>query len=342
LPLVLLAAAAHPDRAVRERIARRLDWAIEEGQPLHSEAEVRGLFCRRTAARRFPGVYLEPAVVETVVRVLRLVFRRGRPKIAKWRVRILSHEVLCGEESADDRDLVITHQLKLFDPERLGQGERRRQQIRGRRRARCQVVTGLLGRRLRHLQEEKKIVRARCRIDHGFCLSVTGELPWSHCHGLERRSTLDGDRILSLLGFSFTFQEGTLQVRAATPEATIAFSAALARGGRVFLRGTEPGANQVSVVLHDFEEDEAEFPAVVTSHDPEPWLHGLPPCPVTVAEEDRLEIARRLYLPGCWRTDALLEQLLTCRETAWCTSAPNRTGPGRPTFGSALVPPAGT
>jgi hypothetical protein len=318
LPLVLLAAAGHPDRAVRDRIARRLDAAIEEFQPLHSPAEV----LRRSPLR---GLCVEPAICDTVVRVLRLVFSRRRYKIARWRVRILRWDPP-SDQDTEDSDLILTHHLKLFDPERVG----RRRWTLGRRHAPCRVVTGTLGWRLRQFQEKEAGLRARCWVDNGYCLTFTGRLPWKHSQTLARFSTLDGNRNLALLGFSFDLRDGTLQLRTVTPEATLAFSAALARGGRLWLRDREQPETDAGVVgLRDFDEDEAVlFPAVLCGGSPEPWLQGLPAYPVAVADEDRVEIARWLRLPGCWLTEPLLEKLLTCRDVACGNSSPTPTDPG--------------
>src|SRR5262245_49091089 len=96
LPLVLLAAVAHPDAAVRRGLLSRLDDCIDDRRPLHTEADVRALLARQHGTPLEPFV-LDPLAREIAVRVLRLVFSR-RTTRTRWRwVHITSGEVFAAE-----------------------------------------------------------------------------------------------------------------------------------------------------------------------------------------------------------------------------------------------------
>jgi hypothetical protein len=288
LALVLLAAVGHPERAFRRRLTRWLDAAITEDRPYHTEQQIRS-FLRRPLATSLGPLVLEPPAREIAVRLLRLVFARDNPRFASRWLRLVRTGL-----RDDAGGVMISRHLQTMQMESFLRCERRKD-LRGT----CSFAAGMIGPRLRQLQEPDTSVRATCRAVPGFSLRLTGRLPWKHTVALCARSTLGPDKRLDHLGVRCETGGDGVSLRAATPEATIAFSAALLRGDRLLLRG--PGlVEKVVVTLRDFEGGEAELPATVHRAGPETWLARVPGLFGRLDEQDAVEVARWLYPPESW------------------------------------------
>src|SRR5260370_25077171 len=83
LPLVLLAAFAHPDRVVRRRLSERLDHVIESKRPLYPEHRLRH-FLSRTLGDPHDPAGPGPVVHAIALRLFRLLF--GRDDTRPWRL----------------------------------------------------------------------------------------------------------------------------------------------------------------------------------------------------------------------------------------------------------------
>src|SRR5262249_20922959 len=140
-----------------------------------------------------------------------------------------------------------------------------------------------------------------------YSLRLVGALPWDGGSPSLRALLHGSDKRLDLLGMTLHQEDGRVELRAATPEAVISFSAFLARGQGLALCdvrgvGLAPRlpAAQALVRLRDFDEDEAVLPALVSYPAGETWLRGAPPVPLALDEQDRLAVARWLYPPESW------------------------------------------
>lgn len=340
LPLVLLAAVGHPDSVFRDRLCERLDAVIEAGRPLHSAAEVREFLIDQPGSPHEP-LYLEPLALDLCVRIVRLLFSHRTRKLGRITLRTISCEVL-----DDDGGLVINHQLKpicfeRFISSKAPQPARRKHKTRGLdahdrmlrkagRRYRKMLgrssvfVAGGVTSRLRQFDTSDQLLQAKCRVEDGFHLTLTGDLPWPASDLIDntdalgsRRfgptvrladgSTLGKHRGFASLGLAVEFRLGELHLRTTTPEAVLRFSACLTRGERLVLQDAGPSPGRVVVLLRDFEGDSARLPAVVTYAGAETWLRGLPGIPLPLNEEERLLIAGWAYPPLPWLTNDLLE-----------------------------------
>ncbi len=302
LPLVLLAATAHPDGSFRAHLRRRLDDALEARRPLQPEHKVRAYLARQHGTPLEPFA-LDPLTFEIAVHLLRLVFANATPKVGRRRLRIVSCEVF-----DDDSGLIVSPQLtsQYLEREALGQG-------RGRalRRA-AHFIAGWAAARLVRFSRPGRTVRAVCRAQDGYRLIVRGELPWkggtvypAGASTLGRRPLNDGSG-LEIVGAA----DGATVVRTTTPESVIRFSAALARGEQLTLRpNLHPCPGRVVVGLRDFEGDEIELPVVVSYGDAEPWLRGAPALPLELDLDERVAVARWLYPVESWVNDDFLERL---------------------------------
>jgi hypothetical protein len=345
LPLVLLAAVAHPDRRLAARLRRRLDAAIEEGGPLHGTAEVHQFLIGQGGT---PGAafYLEPLAVEVGIRVVRLLFSQRTHKVGRQTLRTVSCEVL-----DDTGALVFNHRLKPVHferfyavkpprprwrtrreedeeeaprPERrLRKAHRRYQKMLGRSSV---FVAGGVRPRLAEFDTGPRLVQAECRTEGGFCLTVCGDLPWPRCDlagdrdpqltprgrravHLTDGSSLGGHHGFRSLGLAVEPGPGEVCLRTTTPESVLRFSACLSRGDRLVLQDAGVAPGRVVVLLRDFDGDAARFPVAVSYAGAETWLRGLPALPLSLDDDERLAIARWAYPPEAWLTNEFLEQL---------------------------------
>jgi hypothetical protein len=292
LPLVLLAAVGLPDLAVRRRLAGRLDEAIEKGRPPHTVRELRQLLQRRHGPRK-QRFTLDEDLRETAVRVLRLAFSERSDRRHDW-VRITA-----AADPMPGEGLLINGELQV----RTTPGRHQEH-------TRCHFRAGEAGARLARFGGPPRI-QATCRVETGFVVDLLGDLPWRLGQDVLARGRLGRSGGLGGLGFTGEHGLRRYTLRPATAEATILFSACLARGERLVLRGPQfEGRGYVVVALRDFDGDEAALPARVSLQERERWLFGVPVPPLELDAEDRLAIARWAYLPSSWEEDELVERLL--------------------------------
>jgi hypothetical protein len=286
--VTLLAAVGHPDREYRRQLARWLDAVIAERGPCHHEHQVRS-FLRQPLATSLGPLVLEPSAREIAVRLIRLVFSRDTPDFARYWLRLVRTDL-----RDDTGGVMITRRLQTMQMESFLRCERRKSL-----RTTCSFAVDRIGPRLRQLQEPDKSVRVTCRAGNGFSLLLSGKFPWDNEDDLCAHSILGAGQRLDHLGFQGEGQGNVYHLRTTTPEAVIAFSAALLRGDQLLLRGPNL-AGRVTVTLHDFEGEETELPAVVRHAGPETWLARAPSVSEYLGEEDAAEIGRWLSPPESW------------------------------------------
>jgi hypothetical protein len=288
LAVVLLAMVGHPDRDFRRRLTRWLDAVIAERGPFHTEQQVRS-FLRRPLPTSVGPLVLDPPAREIAVRLLRLVFAVHTSRVACRWLRLVRTAL-----RDDAGGVMISRHLQTMRTEDFLRCERHKVL-----RATCSLAAGMIVPRLRQFQEPDTSVQVTCRVGPGFNLSLTGKLPWKYASAICARSTLGPGKRLDHLGVGCVEEGAALRLQATTPEATIAFSAALLRGDRLVLRG--PGLGEkVIVTLRDFEGEETELPAEVHRAGPETWLARAPGVTERLDEEDAVEVARWLYPPESW------------------------------------------
>jgi hypothetical protein len=283
----LLAAAAHPDRTLRERLAERLDQAIESGQPLHCEREVRSLF-HRLHRRHRP--FLRPCVCEIAVRVVRLVFSKRNPGSEHCWLRIT------WTHNADrDKGYLINHDLRLLPAHRLTTRRRQKQYHGG------HFQGEMVFSRLEQLRHPDRFIQAGCIASDGYHLVVKGRLPWKEGIIALPFSALGGTMQLDQLGFTVEQNDHALTLHATTPEAIIGFSAALARGDTLVLRGGRLKRTGVIVLqLRDFDGEQVALPARACYTGEELWLHGVLPPHLEVDDADGKAILEWMYPMDNW------------------------------------------
>jgi len=270
LAKTLLAAVAHSEPDVRRRAGECLDVAIEAARPRHSVREAVAFFNRlqRIALRRGRSS-LRPSIRDMGGRILRLYFAGRWPSTEHQWLRIS-----WGNKPENEDGYLVNHELRTV-PLRHFAHSRRRQKLQY-----CggQFLAGQAFKRLGQIRQPGDRVRVTCRADDGFALLLRGGLPWEAGDLSLAASRLGNDRPLVPLGFTAEQQGHTLTVRTTTPEAIICFSAALARGDVIVLRGgplRRGGA--ILVQLRDFDGHEAELPALACYTGAETWLRGVPP-----------------------------------------------------------------
>jgi hypothetical protein len=331
LALALLAAVAHPDPDLRRRVAARLDAEIAAAEPLHDPEEVRRFLLHQSGTPLEPFSLDAPAL-ELAVLLVRLTFsrRESMPALGLRCVRLVGSRT-----QGDGGGLLVrvrrrprrsSWQLEGWYLERLAYGKRR-----GRASAfdPFHLVAAALTPRLRELEARRRQVRATCRARQGYHLTVSGDLPWARfpvradlARALQYHSVLSSGKSLNTAGLTVESSGNDLIIHTTTPESIIQFSASLARGEVLSLRcgwvparlPASPGSTgqpgRMIVALRDFEGGSAEFAAVAGYGEREDWLCA-PALPhLAPGVEDRLAIARWLYLPDAWAEEALLRSLL--------------------------------
>src|SRR5262249_30410258 len=124
----------------------------------------------------------------------------------------------------------------------------------------CELHAGNAASWLRYLRNPSLDVRVSFRDGEGYCLELSGELPWPRGTSYFSRRRL-GDRDADSGGFAYEVRGDTLRLRLTTPEAMISFAARMARGEILEIAGPS-GNGRVHVRLRDFDGDEADLPAV--------------------------------------------------------------------------------
>jgi hypothetical protein len=328
LPLLFLAASACPEEQLRKQIAWRLDDAIIEGNPLHSDAEVRNFFAHHTS--RASPFRLDDAVVEMAVRLVRLSFSE-RTNSYPFRADGISGKCrpqwvrILGASTFDpSRELVVTSDLEALDLKRFSP-ELRRQHSTGQPLPHAShLMVRAIGSRLEKLRVPGPSVWASCQAKDGFRLMIDGELPWRPCSGPERladslqwASCTGTGATLEALGVTVTCTPENVILQTTNPESIIRFAAALARGESITLqRQITPGPEgRVILLLRDFEGDIAEMPCLASYQPVEDWLHAPAIPPIELSREEKAAIARWLYPPDCWLNTELVEDLF-CEDPA--------------------------
>jgi hypothetical protein len=329
LALVFLTSAAHPDPELRRRVASQLDVQVAAAEPLHDPEEVRRFLLRQPGTPLEPFT-LDPPALELAVRLVRLTFsrRESTPALGLRCVRLVSSQT-----RGDGGGLLVRvrrrpggsgWQLQGSYLERLAYGKRRQ---RGGSLDPFHLVAAAVAPRWQQLQEQRRQVRVTCRARKGYRLTISGDLPWTGgladvARGLQYHSTLGGGRRLEAAGLTVEAKGKDVIIHTTTPESIIQFSASLARGEVLTLRcGSAPptrlpqrGASgqpgRMVVALRDFDGGRADFAAAAGYSEPEGWLSAPPLPDLDLGVEDRLAIARWLYLPDAWADEALLRRLL--------------------------------
>jgi hypothetical protein len=308
LALLFLASVAHPDAELRRRVAGQLEDHIEAAGPWHQPDEVRRFLLEQTGTPLEPFA-LDPPALELAVRLVRLAFCRRAAESKLHSVRLVSSRTI-GE---DGGLLVFTRgkdrQLRGRYLKRLAYDKRRQRQTPV---DPFHLVAPAMTPRLRELQAQRRAVQATCRARNGYRLTLAGDLPWGPSQtaadfARQRQVGLEAAGLKAELG-----KKNDVIISTTTPESIIRFSASLARGELLTLRGgAHPGTSgRVVVALRDFEGAKADFAAVAGYGTREDWLCAPPVPRLEVSVEDRIAIAHWLYLPDAWVDEAVLRSLL--------------------------------
>jgi hypothetical protein len=299
LPLLLLAAAAHPDDEVRTRLAWRLDLAIEEQAPHHSERACRAFFRRQDRHRR-AGVRLAAPLREIAVRVTRLAF--SGTSAGMRRKLLIGHDARTVAAG-----YVVDANLKAIY---LGGCSLTRHR-QTRQQPDCRFLAGQARARLEQIHRGEPLVRAVCRVEDRPVLDLEGELPFSPETIVLWRSRLGSAGLLGPLGFKQLWHGKSLRLFPDTPEAILRFSASLMRGELLHVVPGRHGQGhgRVIVRLHDFDGDHKVLPSLASTNRVETWLHGVTEPALRLSDEDRLAIARWAWPIDAWMTTELMEKL---------------------------------
>ncbi len=221
--------------------------------PFHTTRQVRRFLNAQHGTRLEPFT-LDPLTLEIAVRIIRLLFSRRTRKLGRHTLHIVG----C-EGPTEEGGLVVNQQLKPFYLRRVipgakAEGRRLRkedesvQQARSLSKAlrryqklfgRCSVLLSANVRlRLGQFHTLDRRIQAWCRIDDGFHITLTGELPWPHTQlsaqnstvrgrpcpqGAARRICLDGDsrlgahKGLTSLGLALVAEQCQLHLRTTSP-----------------------------------------------------------------------------------------------------------------------------
>jgi hypothetical protein len=298
LPLVLLAAFAHPDRVVRRRLSERLDHVIEAKRPLYPEHRLRHFLSRTIGDPRDPAGPA-PIVHDIAVRVFRLLF--GRDDTRPWRLWLRLEGL--GLPAHKD-GLYVDRWLKLLPIK----GARYSSGHRCPLLPPCRLVVKKLVERLQQLEDPPQSLQAICRFDGNYCLNVRGVLPFAPHPGFTRVCVLASNRPLDL-ALTYNHSRKWLTLETTSPEGLIVLSACLARKEPILLRDSRNDARGWWLVigLHDFDGPETELPVLAGPPRPETWLTLQ--YPVELPARERVAVLR-WRLPGSdWLPDNLLEKL---------------------------------
>jgi hypothetical protein len=312
LPLLFLAAVAHPDEHWRTQVAHRLDDYIAAGEPLHSTEQVREILLRHATT-----VALPPAELELAVRLVRLAFAR-RTKAYAYRADqpTIQWVRITAPPPNARAELTLTSDLEGLLLARFALRDR------GNSSGTCSLLAGAVASHLNEVRNPSPRVWTTCcgpsNAQGGFRLLIEGELPWKPtqdvellARALEASSRLGDEKTLGGMGLALRCLSDHVLIEAGTPEAILQFSACLARGETLTLqrfpyRGPE---GRVVVLLRDFDGDRAELPCLASYGQRETWLQPPALPPLDLSREEKTAIARWLYPPDCWLDGELVEDL---------------------------------
>jgi hypothetical protein len=293
LQTILLAASAYPDADFRHHLAARLDEAIEANGPLHSAEEVERLLAHKHGPRRMRFA-LPWEMREVAARVLRLAFARAPGVRPVPGVRIT-----CDDPPEPTHGLLIDRDLRARTQRPPHSDRRRRIQARWG----CELHAGIALTRLGYLRTPAPEVRVTCRDGEGYCLELSGDLPWPPGTRYFSRHRL-GDRGFDPGEFDYEMRGETLRLKLTTPEAMISFAARMARGEVLKIAGPY-GRGQVLVRLREFDGDEAELSAVRSDDGRQGWLNRVPAAPLALTAEERLLLTRWANPMETWINETL-------------------------------------
>jgi hypothetical protein len=301
LPLVLLAASAHPRPGVRDRLARRLDEFIASRRPFCSLRQAREFFDGRSRSARGSAA-LDATARDLASRLISLLFaRKTRRHYKRW---LSVHAASAPMNAADV--FVVRH------PPLSGRFSVSTDEPPRRARNGCVLDVGRMLDRLGQFDAGTTRPRVECRIDDGIKLDVQfGADGWHSPAVVLTHSTLAG-RSLAALGLTCVkLTDDSFRLSASSPEAIIQLSACLARGETMDLHagGTVYAPRRMLVCLRDFDGDAAEMPARMSSPVPEDWLDRLPAMSLELSAADAAAIASWAYLPSAWATPELVARL---------------------------------
>ena len=304
LPLVLLAAVAHPDEDYRHDLGARLGPAIEEGCPRYTGRTLRSFF-RRHDRRIRSGLRLCPVLRELTVLAARIAFS-GLPG------EEASALLVCPGDGSLEAGHLVKRNLEVVSLARCALTRHRLQRGKAEGASLAHLLPELARTRAARFGRGEASVRAVCRLAGRFELELTDENAWASGVELMKTSGRVPPARPELLGFCQRWQGKTLLLWAETPEAVLRFSAWLAEGRRLVLEYATKHRDRRHLVvrLSDFDGDRAEFPVVASTSHAEPWLVRFPRLGMRLGPTDHLAIARWAHPLDIWMTDELVEKLI--------------------------------
>jgi hypothetical protein len=304
LPLVLLAAVAHPDESYRLDLGARLRSAIERRDPLYTPRTLRSFF-RRQDRRHRMGLRINPALRELAVLAARVAFSGA-----------FSEGPSALLVSPGDAGLKAGYLVKRsLDVVSLDRCTLTRHRLR-RRKAECAALAHFMPElarsRLAGFRRGESSVRAVCRVAGRLELELTDEISWPSGVDLMGTTSRMPRARPELLGFCQRWQGKALLLWPETPEATLRFTAWLTEGRQLVLEQAQARRRDrrtIVVRLRDFDGDCAVLP-VKASGPAEPWLVRFPGLDMALSGDDWLALARWAYPLDTWMTTDLVEKLI--------------------------------
>jgi hypothetical protein len=301
LPLVLLAAVAHPTDEFREDLARRLRAAIAALKPAHDTQKLRAFFVRQDRRRRC-GLRLSPLLRQLSGLVAQIAFAANTHQPRQ--------RMLIAPGAGDLKEgVLVTRELEVISLRRSALTRHRIQ----RRQEDCRFLPDLARKRLDRRPGLACGVSARCRVENRLVIELTDEAPWPG-NVLSLRAGNVPERTPEAMGFVQERIGTALRMWPESPEATLRFTAWLAEGRTLTLEhgyaGPSRDRRRIVVRLRDFDGDEAQLSVIAANNNKtEPWLVGVPEVSLSLTADDHAALSKWAYPLAKWLTDSLVEKL---------------------------------
>jgi hypothetical protein len=301
LPLVLLAAVAHPDVEYRRDLALRLRSAIEQRCPEYPPGTLRCFFLRHRADLRLgPRLLRELAVLA------------GGVVFSSLATEQIAGILVSPGNGSPQAGYLVKRDLEVL-PLAGCSLTRHRLRRQGAFTSLPHFLPELIRTRLSQFRRRESEMSAVCRVAGRLELELTSEKSWSSGVELVGISSRLPSARLEWMGFCQRWQGKILLLWPEMPEATLRFTAWLAEGKRLVLQHRDPktgDGRKIVVRLRDFEGDCAEMKVLAGQPQAEAWLVRFPTLNMCFGSADHLAIARWAYPLNNWMNDDLVEKMI--------------------------------
>jgi hypothetical protein len=305
LPLVLMAAVAHPEEPFRVDLNRRLRATIKLRRPMYAMEDLRAFF-RRQDGRGRGAFGLCPPMRELAVLVARIAFST-LPRVP----RCAALQISPGD-GAGQAGYVMTRDLVVASPERCALTWRHLQDLGAGAGPLVRFLPEIAADRLGAFARQEPRVHASCRVADRLLLEVLDEDVPASSIVLLRAGARTRPAAPEQLGFRQQCLGNTVRLWPDTPEATLRFTAWLNEGRQLVLEHRDEGISNgrtVAIWLRDFDGQQIDLLAKASVNQAEPWLIGCPTLGMDLTPDDHLALARWAYPLNEWMSEDLLENL---------------------------------